>query len=99
MNIQCPKCKTVFDYSPIGKIDKFKCSICHHIWIETANIKETLDKSSQSFESNYKKLFFLNIIILLLVILSFFIFRDHLENIDSYWQNIYFFFDNLIPIK
>ena len=99
MNIQCPKCETIFDYAPIGKLNKFKCSICYHIWVESSNVEKDLSKSTKSFKSNYKKPFILNLVILLLIILSFFIFRDHLENIDSYWQNTYFFFDNLIPIK
>ena len=88
-------CKTVFDYSlKITKNKKFKCSVCNHIWMR----KES-DNNIDPEKTNLKNLLLLNIIIFLSVVFAFFIFRDYLENTDPYWQNIYLFFDNLIPIQ
>ncbi len=99
MNISCPKCKTVFDFSSNIEINKkFKCSVCNHIWLHKKNVDEYKGTKTTQ-KSGYKNLIILNIIIILLAIFVFFIFRDHLEIVDYYWKYIYLFFDNLIPIQ
>ena len=97
MNIQCPNCETIFDLQKKPKINnKYKCSVCNHIWVE---IKKNPNQVNTFEKANLKTIFIINIIIFLLVILGFIIFRDHLENIDSNWKNLYLFFDMLIPIQ
>lgn len=51
------------------------------------------------YKSNLKKVFFLNIIIFVLVILASIIYRDNLENVDNNWKSFYLFFDMLIPVQ
>ena len=100
MNIQCPNCETIFALPQKHKSNKkFKCSVCNHIWIENINDYEETKKTNVTEKSNLKKIIILNIIIFLLVILVFIIFRDHLENIDSNWKGLYRFFDMLIPVQ
>ncbi len=97
MNIQCPNCETIFDLQKKQKTNnKYKCSVCNHIWVEG---KKKPHQINITEEANLKTIFLINIAIFLLVILNFIIFRDYLENIDSYWKNLYLFFDMLIPIQ
>ena len=96
MNIQCPNCETIFDFQKNQKINnKYKCSVCNHIWVER---KDKPNQINAKEKANLKTIFIINIVIFLLVILAFIIFRDYLENIDSNWKGLYLFFDMLIPI-
>ena len=96
MNIQCPNCETIFDLPKKKKINnKYKCSVCNHIWIEEKNKPDEINSAEKP---NLKIIFILNIAIFLLVILVFIVFRNYLENIDSNWKSLYLFFDMLIPI-
>ncbi len=97
MNIKCPNCETIFDLQKKYKINsKYKCSVCNHVWVETEN---KLNRINSAEKTNLKTIFIINTVLLLLVILVFIIFRDHLEDIDSNWESLYFFFDMLIPIQ
>ena len=102
MNIKCKKCDTTFEFSIKNLEDtdiKFKCSVCGNIW-NWENKKPTISKEfSKSIFPSYSLLFILNVIMLALVIIGFFFFREKLEFIDNYWQNIYLFFDSLVPIQ
>ena len=96
MNIQCPNCETIFELQKKQIINnKYKCSICNHIWVEK---KDNPIQINSAEKANLKVIFIINTAIFLLVILSFIIFRDYLENIDSNWKSLYLFFDMLIPI-
>ena len=96
MNIQCPNCETIFALQENKKINnKYKCSVCNHIWVER---KEKANQVNDEEKANLKTIFIINVVIFLLVVLSFIIFRDYLENIDSNWKSLYLFFDMLIPI-
>ena len=102
MNIKCKNCGTTFELSnkklKVNSI-KLKCSVCGHIW-DWENKKLTnLKEPSKNVFPSYNLLFILNIILVILVIICFFFFRDKLEYIDNYWQNIYLFFDSLVPIQ
>ena len=100
MNIQCPNCETVFEIDKKENSNKkYKCSVCNHIWIESAFSYENAKKGNDSERANLKKILLLNIIICLLVIFVFIIFRNNLENVDNNWKNLYTFFDMLIPIQ
>ena len=97
MNIQCPNCETIFDLQEKPKINyKYKCSVCNHIWVEKKNKQNQINSAENP---NLKTIFIINIVVFLLVILVFIIFRDHLENVDSNWKSLYLFFDMLIPIQ
>ena len=97
MNIQCPNCETIFDLQKKYKINsKYKCSVCNHVWIEKVN-KPNQPNSVE--KSNLKTIFIINLVLFLLGILAFILFRNHLENIDNNWKSLYFFFDMLIPIQ
>ncbi len=97
MNIQCPNCETIFDLQKKQKLNnKYKCSVCNHIWIERKNKPNQINSAEKA---NHKTIFIINTVIFFLVILSFIIFRNHLENIDSNWKNLYLFFDMLIPVQ
>ena len=97
MNIQCPNCETIFDLQKKQKLNnKYKCSVCNHIWVERENKPHQINIAEKA---NLKTIFIINTAIFLLVILNFIIFRDYLESIDSYWKNLYIFFDMLIPIQ
>ena len=97
MHIQCPKCNTIFDYSPLDYTNnKFKCSVCNHIWKEDISLSKNLENKVK--DAALKKILYLNILVFLLAIITFFMFRNYLENIDHYWRNIFLFFDNLIPV-
>ena len=100
MEIQCKKCGTNFEFSVNELSDsnlKFKCSVCGHIWKAD---KSLISKSSfNTIPPRYKLLIALNVIIITIVVIVFFLFRDNLEFIDEYWRGIYTFFDNLIPIQ
>ena len=97
MHIQCPNCETIFDLQKKQKINnKYKCIVCKHIWVEK---KDKSNHINNTEETNLKTIFIINIVIFLLVVLGFIIFRDHLENIDSNWRSLYLFFDTLIPIQ
>ena len=99
MNIQCPNCETIFDLPDIEKSNKkYKCSVCQHTWLEKSNHYTNKKDIKENKKSNFNKIIILNIIILFLVLLAFIFFRDHLESIDSYWQNLYLFFDTLVPV-
>ena len=102
MNIKCKKCNTTFEFSNKNSeatYVKFKCSVCGHIW-NWENKKQTiLKESSKAIFPGYSLLVILNMIMLTLVIIGFFVFREKLEFIDNYWQNIYLFFDSLVPIQ
>ena len=97
MNIQCPNCETIFELQKKQIINnKYKCSICNHIWVEK---KDNPIQINSAEKANLKVIFIINTAIFLLVILSFIIFRDYLENVDSNWRRLYVFFDMLIPIQ
>ena len=97
MNIQCPNCETIFDLQSKPTINNtYKCSVCNHIWSER---KDKPHKINSAEKPNFKTIFIINIVIFLLVILAFIIFREHLENIDSNWKSLYILFDMLIPIQ
>ena len=97
MNIKCPNCETIFDLQKKYKINsKYKCSVCNHVWVEKEN---KLNRINSAEKTNLKTIFIINIVLLLLVILVFIVLRGHLENIDSNWESLYFFFDLLIPIQ
>ena len=102
MNIKCQNCGTTFEFSnkkPQATNIKFKCSVCGHIW-NWENKKPTiLKESSKTMFPSYSLLFILNVIMLTLVIIGFFFFREKLEFIDNHWQSIYLFFDSLVPIQ
>ena len=100
MNIQCPNCETIFDFPKKEKSNKkYKCSVCHHVWVESTDKYKQPQKSKDPEKPNFKIIIILNITIFLLVILFFIVFRNYLEDIDSNWQNLYLFFDRLIPIQ
>ena len=97
MNIQCPNCETIFDLQKNHKVNsKYKCSVCNHVWVGR---KDTSNQINSEEKTNLKTIFIINIVVFLLVILVFIIFRDQLENIDSKWKSLYLFFDKLIPIQ
>ncbi len=75
--------------------NKYKCSVCNHIWVER---KDKPNQFNGEEKANLRTIFIINIVIFLIVILAFIIFRDYLENIDSNWKSLYLFFDTLIPI-
>ena len=96
MNIQCPNCETIFDLKKDYNINsKYKCIVCNHIWVER---KEKPNQINSAEKTNLKTILIINILVFLLVILVFIIFRNYLENIDSKWESLYLFFDMLIPI-
>jgi len=101
MNIKCSKCETVFDLQinikKQSKI-KLKCSVCGNKWEEIFKDHINRDTFNGSKAISFKKLILLNIIIVLIVFVLVFVFREKLENIDYYWKSLYLFFDNLIPI-
>ncbi len=102
MNLKCKKCDTTFEFSNKklkGDSLKFKCSVCGHTWKWKKIKPEIIKKASNAIFPSYNLLIILNIIIIILVIISFFLFREKLEFIDNYWQNIYLFFDSLVPIQ
>ena len=100
MNIQCPNCETIFDLPDTEKSNKkYKCSVCQHTWIEKSNYNLNKNDIQKKNKSNLNKIIILNIVILLLALFVFIFFRDHLENIDSYWKNLYMFFDSLVPVQ
>ena len=97
MKIQCPNCETIFDLQKKYKINsKYKCSVCNHVWMEKENKPNQLNSVEKS---NLKTIFIINVVLFLLGILAFILFRNHLENIDNNWKSLYFFFDMLIPIQ
>ena len=97
MNIQCPNCETIFDLQKNYKINsKYKCSVCNHIW---EGKKDKSNQLNSAEKTNLKTIFIINLVVFLLVILGFIVFRDHLENIDSKWKSLYLFFDKLIPVQ
>ena len=99
MNIQCPNCETIFDLPSTEKSNKkYKCSVCQHTWFEKSNYKTNKKDIKKNNKSNFNKIIILNIIIILLVLFAFIFFRENLENIDSYWKNLYLLFDTLIPV-
>ena len=102
MNIKCKNCGTTFEFfnkKPEVSSIKFKCSVCGHIWNWENKKPAILKESSKTIFPSYSLLITLNVIMLILVILGFFFFREKLEFIDNYWQNIYLFFDSLVPIQ
>ena len=101
MNIKCKKCNTTFEFSNKNSEAsiKFKCSVCGHIWNWENKKKTILKESSKAIFPGYSLLVILNMIMLTLVIIGFIVFREKLEFIDNYWQNIYLFFDSLVPIQ
>ena len=100
MNIQCPNCETIFALPQKGGVSKkYKCSVCNHIWIENSDKYLQSLRKEDPEKSNLKMVVMLNIIIFLLATLTLIVFRNYLENIDSFWQNLYLFFDTLIPIQ
>ena len=102
MNIKCKKCDTTFEFSIKNHEAtdiKFKCSVCGNIW-KWESKKPVISKEfNKTIFPSYKLLFILNVIMLTLMIIGFFFFREKLEFIDNYWQNIYLFFDSLVPIQ
>ena len=99
MYIQCPNCETIFDMPNTGKSNrKYKCSVCNHTWLEKLNDSEKKKDIKKNEKTYINKVIILNIVILLLVSFAFVFLREDLENIDSYWKNLYLFFDKLIPV-
>ena len=100
MHIKCPNCETIFDL-PQGMelVKKYKCSVCNHIWSEKTKKTQKKRILTSVDKSNLKKVFFLNIIIFMFVILAFIIYRDNLENVDNNWKSFYLLFDMLIPVQ
>ena len=48
MNIQCPNCETIFDLPKKKKINnKYKCSVCNHIWIEEKNKPDEINSAEK----------------------------------------------------
>ena len=92
MNITCPKCETVFDFSSKIKINKkLKCGVCNHTWEHKAFEKNIKEKEKNYNKANFKKILILNIILLLLTVLAFFIFRDYLETNNMHWRKLFIF--------
>ena len=99
MNIQCPNCETVFDLPEVEKSNKkYKCSVCQHTWLEKSNDYSIQKQTQKEKKSNFNKIIILNLTIFLSVLFALIFLRDYLEDIDSYWESLYFFFDRLIPI-
>ena len=99
MHIQCPNCETIFDLPNIEKSNKkYKCSVCNHMWLEKSNYDEKKKDIQKNEKTYFNKVILLNIIILLLVLFALIFLREDLENIDSYWKNLYLFFDELVPV-
>tara|TARA_Y100001968_G_scaffold285265_1_gene285131 strand:- start:43 stop:348 length:306 start_codon:yes stop_codon:yes gene_type:complete len=101
MNIKCLKCETVFELPELQssiQTVRLKCSVCHHEW--DYSLQKTNLENNEKVKSfiGLKKLMFLNLIIIFLTILTLVLLREKFEFINDYWQNIYLFFDNLIPI-
>ena len=81
MNIQCPNCETIFDLQKKQKLNnKYKCSVCNHIWIERKNKPNQINSAEKA---NHKTIFIINAVIFFLVILSFIIFRYQLSKIEK----------------
>ena len=102
MHIECKNCGTTFEFfnkKPEAINLKLKCSVCGHIWNWENKNPIILKESSKTIFPRYSLLFKLNFIILILVIIGFFFFREKLEFIDNYWRSIYLFFDSLVPIQ
>ena len=98
MNIKCPKCNTVFEISDkqiLSSLKRFKCSVCNHIW----DIERKEQKKIETTSFYSKKIILLNLILIVVLISSILIFRDELEYLDIYWENLYSYIDILIPIK
>ena len=102
MNIKCKNCGTTFEFlhkKPEANKIKLKCSVCGHIWNWENKKPTTVKKPTKTIFPSYGLLLILNIILITLVIIGFFFFRDKLEFIDNYWQNIYLFFDSFVPVQ
>jgi len=101
MNIKCLKCETLFELPELQNSNqdiRLKCSVCLHEWdynLSKTNLEKTVKVNSSI---GFKKLMILNITIIFLTIFALVIFREKFEFINDYWQNIYLFFDNLIPV-
>ena len=98
MNIKCPKCNTVFEISDkqiLSSLKRFKCSVCNHIW----DIERKEQKKIETTTFYSKRIILLNLILIVVLISSILIFRDELEYLDIYWENLYSYIDILIPIK
>ena len=98
MNIKCPKCNTLFEINDkliVSSLKRFKCSVCNHIW----DIERKEQKKIETTSFYSKKIILLNLILLVVLISSILIFRDELEYVDIYWENLYSYIDILIPIK
>ena len=98
MNIKCPKCNTLFEINDkliVSSLKRFKCSVCNHIW----DIERKEQKKIETTSFYSKKIILLNLILLVVLISSILIFRDELEYLDIYWENLYSYIDILIPIK
>ena len=60
MNIQCPNCETIFDLPKKKNINnKFKCSVCNHIWIEKKDKPSNINSSEKP---NFKTIFILKLV-------------------------------------
>ena len=68
------------------------------MWLEKSNYDEKKKDIQKNEKTYFNKVILLNIIILLLVLFAFIFLREDLENIDSYWKNLYLFFDELVPV-
>ena len=102
MNIKCLKCETLYEL-PILK-DKessyrLKCSVCGHEWDHKVSKKSTINKQERFSFKGLKKLIILNLALVLLAVSSIIIFRESLESTNIFWRNLYFYFDELIPIQ
>ena len=102
MIIECPKCKSTFNFADSieqKSFSNFKCSICQHIWkVKPQKKKPSSDRKNRK-ENNYSYVLILNLVILLLTILALILFKEKLVYSNSFWIEFYEFFLNLIPIK
>ena len=98
MNIECPNCETIFEFPSQLKINKkLKCSVCDHIWDYKEDVKKVSMDTVYKI-SSYKGLAILNAVMFLSAILVILIFRDELSKVDFYWNSLFLFFDDLMPI-
>ena len=99
MHIKCPSCLTVFEVDKKLILQnnnniKVKCSVCNNIWVQAFDKFENLH-----LKSAYKKLFFLNIILLFSTIAIIFLFKDYFLKSGTYWIDLFGIISSLVPIQ
>ena len=99
MIVECPNCKSTFKVA--NNIDKksfsnFKCSVCGHLWkIKAQNEGSSVQKSI----NNYSYVLILNLILIVITLIAFVVFKDRLVYSNIFWNEFYEFFLKLIPVK